>query len=94
MFWFMGSICICRYANELIRENIQIFNFLVVVFVVILPIPVITFWPLRDAIFNEEYPTNRMKGILCTLQHFDLSQQVNQTNLSDKPKLVVLAVGM
>ena len=55
------------------------------------------FWPFYDALFSENYPRNRMKGILCTMERFDLAEDLStkddKANLSDKPKLIVAVVG-
>ena len=83
----------CRYAGYLIKENIKILNFLVTVIIITLPLPFIIFWPVVNAFMNEGYPRNQMKGILCTMDRFDLTTRDSQANVSDKPKLIVAAVG-
>ena len=77
----------------MIKENSKIFNLLVTVLVITLPLPFIIFWPVVNALMNEGYPRNQMKGILCTMHTFDLLSRESQTNVSDKPKLIVAAVG-
>ena len=83
-----------RYAGYLIKENAKIFNFLVTIFAISLPLPIIISWPVVNMTINEGYPRNQMKGILCTMTKLDLSSRESQANVSDKPKLVAFALGM
>ena len=58
-----------------------------------LPLPFIVFWPFYDTLFNDGYPRNRMKGIICSMHRFDLSVTETQLTLSSKPKLIIGAIG-
>ena len=83
-----------RYAGFLIKENIKIFNFLVTIFAIFIPLPIIISWPVLNMTVNEGFPRNQMKGILCTMTKLDFSSRETQATVSDKPKLVAFALGM
>ena len=82
-----------RYADKLIKENLQILNILVVMLMLILGLPFELFHPFYDFLFSPDYPRSRMKGILCTLQKIDLSTRESEADVSIQPKFLIVSVG-